>query len=144
MMNKKKKVMKEVLNGLVNVVAACHVVGYGWYSVYMISSFQRDVDENCTLLGENPRIFEPWRWDLYVAQKRQYGITATHCIIAQKSTVLSSECDGKRLWSQEVILYKLCFVCCITGELGICIWNKRCTVSCTHYHEWRGPEISHL
>jgi len=29
MMNKKKKVMKEVLNGLVNVVAACHVVGYG-------------------------------------------------------------------------------------------------------------------
>jgi len=37
----------------------------------MISSFQRDVDENCTLLGENPRILGPWRWDLYVAQKRQ-------------------------------------------------------------------------
>jgi len=55
----KKKVMKGALSGLVNAVEACHVVGYGLYRVCMISSFQCDVDENCTLLGENPRILEP-------------------------------------------------------------------------------------
>jgi hypothetical protein len=42
--------MKAAVRGLVNAVADCHVVGYGWNRVYMISSFQHGVDENCTLL----------------------------------------------------------------------------------------------
>ena len=63
----------------------------------VISSFRREVDENCILLGHYaassgnslPTFRDnPWRLDRWVVRKRWWWIITTCCVITQKIAVL--------------------------------------------------------